>query len=135
MRCSIWVILGIGIAGPGFMSNADEKLKFACVFIIFFVFYFGNWVISKLERTLSYAVRRFSSLLLNFLCFGLMIYLFHAHKKYFVFSLAFYYIGSSVSFACLLFKIGNPSYFYKIHDYIVCHFIFVILYVLSIVQV
>ena len=135
MRCGIWIVLGFGIAGPRFVWSSTEKEKFSFVFILFFMFYFGNWCISKLEKTVSYAVRRFSGLLLNTCCIGLLIYLFHAHKKYFVYTMSFYYIGASFSFASLLFNIGNPSYLYKIHDYIVCHFIFGFLYILSILQV
>lgn len=134
-KCLLWVILGVGLIGPEFFKNGAERDKFSIVFVVIFIMYIGNWVITKTSRSISYATRRFASLFLNFLCIAVMVFLFRTHKKYFLFSFAFYYFGSSASFASLLSGIFDPSFLYKMHDYIIGHFLFFILYILSIIQV
>ena len=42
----------------GFIANGTEREKFSAVFVILAVFYFGNWILTKSERTLSYPFRR-----------------------------------------------------------------------------
>ena len=134
-RCALWIILGVGLIGPEFFVNGAEREKFAVVFVVLFIMYAGNWCINKSSRTISYATRRFSHLLLNFLCILALFLLFHTHKKYFLFSFAFYYFGSAASYAALLVGVIKPDFLYKMHDYIIGHFLFALLYILSIVQV
>ena len=134
IRCSLWAIVGVGILGPSFFNNPLRDEKFSAVFVTLFVLYAGNWAIEKLDRSLSYAVRRSASALITSFCVIMLAFLFHTHKRYFAYTMSFYYIGASLSLICLLTGLCRPSYFYKIHDYVIGHFLFVILYVLSVIQ-
>mgnify|MGYP001964173729 CR=1 FL=1 len=133
-RCSLWAIVGIGILGPSFFENPKDMEKFSTVFVLLFLFYGVHWIIGRLERTLSYAVRRSTTSFMSLISVLIIIYLFHAHKRYFGYTMSFYYMGAAFSFLCLVTGIYRPSYLYKMHDYIIGHFLFVILYVLSIIQ-
>ena len=132
-RCTIWTIIGVGITGPGFFRDSTTELKFAMVFVVFFLYVGGNWVVSTLESRLPYATRRLSSFAISLVCIALLAYLFHAHKKYFVYSLSCYYVGAALAFLSLLSGLGSPRSLYKLHDWIVGHFLFLFLYLLSMV--
>ena len=99
------------------------------------VFFFGHWCLNKLERSFSYAVRRFVSLILTTSVCVLVVYLFLSHTLYFKFAVAIYYFLSAVCFCCLLAGLGPVSYLYKMHDYVVGHFIFLLIGILSMFQV
>ena len=99
------------------------------------VFFFGHWCLNKLERSFSYAVRRFVSLILTTTVCVLVVYLFLTHTLYFKFAVAIYYFLSSVCFLCLLAGLSPVSYLYKMHDYVVGHFIFLLIGILSMFQV
>ena len=133
-RCSLWAIVGIGTLGPSFFVNPEASQKFSSLFMLLFIFYAGNWVITKLERTLSYAVRRSVSSFITLVCLALIVYLFHAHTRYFGYTMSFYYVGASLCLMCLVTDVYRPLYLYKMHDSIISHFLFLILYVLSIIQ-
>lgn len=133
-RCFLWVIIGVGIFGPRFFEDDFDRMKFYFVFFVLLVFYSGVWLIGKLERSLSYPIRRASSACLTLICFTLFLYMFYAHRRYFGYTVACYFVGASISFASLLCNVSCVTYFYKIHDYVVGHFLFFFLYILSIVQ-
>ena len=99
------------------------------------VFFFGHWCLTKLERSFSYAVRRFVSLILTTTVGVLVVYLFLTHTLYFKFAVAIYYFLSAVCFCCLLAGLSPVSYLYKMHDYVVGHFIFLLIGILSLFQV
>ena len=99
------------------------------------VFFFGHWCLNKLERSFSYAVRRFVSLILTTTVCVLVVYLFLTHTLYFKFAVAIYYFLSAVCFLCLLAGLSPVSYLYKMHDYVVGHFIFLLIGILSMFQV
>lgn len=101
------------------------------MFVVFMLF---SWCLSKLERSLSYAVRRFATLSLSTVVGGLLAYLFLSHTLYFKYTVAVYYMSSAVSFLLLLLGFTPISHAYKVHDYIVGHALFLIIGVLSTLQ-
>lgn len=118
-----------------FLTDKSEQGHFLEVVGLFFVFFIGNWVVNKLERYLSYAVRRFASLCLTTFVVVTTIYLTCLHTQYIRYTVAIYYFFSSIAFLCLVMGTHNQIYYvYKLHDYIVGHSIFVLLILLAMLQ-
>ena len=134
-KCCLWMFIGAGLAGSRLFRDGGEQQKVLELFCLYGVFFFGNWCISKLERSFTYAVRRFASLALSTSVIGLTIYLFVSHTLYIRYTIAIYYTISSVSFLCLLMGFTPVSYLYKMHDYLVGHTIFSFIAILSSLQV
>lgn len=137
-KCLLWSFISFGIFGSKFWHDQGEQMKIVEVLALFVIFIFGHWIISKQERRLSYAIRRFSSLVLSLIVFGLTIYLYATHLDYIRYTIAIYYFGSAISFLCLMslgVHVQPLRYVYKIHDYIVGHTIFFFLSTLTFLQV
>jgi len=93
-------------------------------------------ILARLERSWSYATRRFASLVLSVAFVAMLVYLFAVHTRYFSYVIGVYYFASVLSFFVLVLGGGNyVSFLYKTHDYIVAHFIFFVLLVLAVLQV
>jgi len=134
-KCLLWVFISRGLAGHRFLTDKGEQGRFLEVVGLFFVFFIGNWVVNKLERYLSYAVRRFASLCLTTFVMVTTIYLTCLHTQYIRYTVAIYYFFSSIAFLCLVMGTHNQIYYmYKLHDYIVGHSIFVLLILLAMLQ-
>ena len=133
-KCCLWIFISIGLAGLKFLEDPEEQERVVAVVMVFGAFFFGNWCITKLERHLSYAVRRFMSMLLAAVVLFCTAYLFATHMQYFRYTIAIYYLLSAVCFMCLLCGI-NVSIIYKFHDYIVCYFLFVLIGFLALFRV
>lgn len=91
-------MIGAGIAGSRLFRDSDEQQKVLELTALFGIFFFGNWCIAKLERSISYAVRRFASLLLTSAVTGISIYLFMSHTLYVRYTVAIYYVLASGNF-------------------------------------
>jgi hypothetical protein len=97
---------------------------------------FGQWVLSKMERSISYAFRRFLALALSTAVVGCVAYLCVTHTLYLKYTLAGYYLASAVAFMLLLGgNTGAAARLYRIHDYLVGHTLFFLLGLLSVLQV
>ena len=103
--------------------------------MLYILFFFGNWCISKLERSLSYGARRFASLLLSTFVAVTTIYLFATHPVYVRYAVAMYYVGASLTFLGHITGTAPVQYIYKVHDYVVGHTLFFLLGVMTIMQV
>ena len=134
-KCCLWLLIGAGIAGSRLFRDSGEQQKVLELIALSCLFIFLNWCISKLERSFSYAVRRFSSLTLSTGFIGITAYLFVSHTLYVKYTIALYYVMSSISFLCLLLGFAPVAYLYKMHDYIVGHSIFSMIGILSAFQV
>jgi callose synthase len=134
-KCCLWLFIGAGLAGSRLFRDSGEQQKVLELFVLYGVFFFGNWCISKLERSFTYAVRRFASLALSTVVVGLTIYLFVSHTLYIRYTVAIYYVISSIAFLCLLVGFTPVAYMYKMHDYLVGHTIFSLIGILSAIQV
>ena len=134
-KCLLWLFIGVGLAGDRFFRDQGEQEKVIELILLFGIYFFCNWCISKLERSFSYAVRRFTSLLLTTTFAAIIIYLFISHTLYIKYSIAVYYMISAFSFLCLLFGFNSVAYLYKMHDYLVGHTIFAFIGILSLLQV
>jgi callose synthase len=130
-----WLFISVGLLQSRFFRDPDEQRRLLYLFLLFMVYIFGHWCISKLERSLSYAVRRFTSLTLSSAVAVTGVYFFVSHTLYLRYSLAMYYLCSSVCAFCLISGVGQVSAVYKLHDYVVGHTIFLILTILSTLQV
>jgi hypothetical protein len=134
-KCFLWVFIAKGLAGHMFLTDPGEQGRFLEVVGLFALFFFGNWIVNKLERSLSYAVRRFASLCLTTFVMVAVIYLVCLHTQYIRYTVAIYYFLSAVSFLFLVMGMHNQIYFaYKLHDYVVGHSIFLLLIVLGMLQ-
>lgn len=135
-KCCLWVFISIGIAGTKFFTNSEEQVKVLEVIGIVALFVIGKLILGRFEREWTYATRRFMSLFLSTFVTFFTIYLFFVHKQHFLYSISLYYIISSVSFSLLL--IGQHNVIiklYKFHDYVVGHFVFILLALASAFQV
>jgi callose synthase len=90
-KSCLWAFIGLGIAGSKLFRDSGEQQKVLELTALFGAFFFGNWCIAKLERSISYAVRRFASLLLTSAVTGISIYLFMSHTLYVRYTVAMYY--------------------------------------------
>ena len=127
--------MAIGVAGFRLFRDSGEQEKVFQLLALFGIYYFMNWCIFKLERSFSYAVRRFVGLALTTGLIGLTIYLFVSHTLYIRYTIALYYATSSMAFLCLLMGFTSVGYLYKMHDYLVGHAIFSLIGILSAFQV
>ena len=135
-RGTPWVLVAIGIAGSKFISSIEEQGRVLELLGVFAVFLFANWVIMKLERSWTYATRRFTTLIVWTATFGILTRLFIAHTQYIRYSISLYYLASAISFLLLLGGFNSQvSVMYKLHDYVVGHAIFLLLSVLALLQV
>lgn len=135
-KCCLWIFIAGGIAGREFFTSVDEQMKVVEVITTVIVFFIGKELLGRFERDWTYATRRFTSLLLSSVVTCFLVYLFVMHQQHFLYSIALYYFASASSFLILL--SGHYNYvikLYKFHDYVVGHFIFLILSVASILQV
>jgi hypothetical protein len=133
-KCLLWTFVGAGLMGGRFLRDSREQQRLLALLGLFAVFFFGNWIIAKLERSFSYAVRRLISLFLSTSVGIIVIYSFATHTLFFRYSVAMYYLISSIAFLCVLMG-ANVTYLYKMHDYMVGHLLFIIIGVLSSLQV
>ena len=125
----------INIFACRFLTDKGEQGRFMEVVGLFFFFFLGNWIINKLERYLSYAVRRFASLCLTTFVVVTTIYLVTLHTQYIRYTVAVYYFLSSISFLFLVMGYHNQiNFVYKLHDYIVGHSIFLLLIICASLQ-
>lgn len=135
-KCCLWFFIAIGIAGTKFFTNKDEQIKVLEVLAIVAFFVVGKILLGNFEREWTYATRRFMSLFLSSFVTFFTIYLFFVHTQHFLYTISLYYIISSGSFLLLLF--GQETIvikFYKFHDYVVGHFIFILLALASAFQI
>lgn len=133
-KCFLWTFIAYGLAGTKFVDDEDETVKVGQVLVLYVLFFFGNWCISKLEKTLSYGMRRFASLLLSSVVIVVTVYLFATHLAYVRYTIAIYYFGASLTFLGLVTGLVPVQFVYKIHDYIVGHVIFLILGITTVLQ-
>ena len=134
-RSCVWTFVTVGMAGEGILTKALEKERVTQIICLYGAFVVGHWVTSKLERSCSYALRRLSSFLVSATVAGFAIYLYLRSRQYITLTIALYYLASAVSLVLLLFGFKPIAYVYKIHDFIVGHFIFFVLLVLCCLQV
>ena len=134
-KCCLWLVMAIGVAGFRLFRDSGEQERVFQLLALFGFYYFMNWCIFKLERSFSYAVRRFVSLALTTGLIGLTTYLFISHTLYIRYTIALYYATSSMAFLCLLMGFTSVGYLYKMHDYLVGHCIFSLIGILSALQV
>lgn len=127
--------IGYGLFQARFFRDHDEQYKLLSLYSLFILFFFGHWCIQKLERSLTYAARRFLSLALSTSITILIIYFIITHTLYLRYILASYFIFSAISAFFLLCGVPQIAYIYKIHDYLVGHTIFIILGILSTLQI
>lgn len=130
----VWAIIGIGITGPAFYENGIVEVKYFATVSIVLIYLLGNHFLNESDRRFSYIFRRFSSLTLGLVCLLLTAYSFWVHKKFLIYTISFYYMMSSMSYFALLTRIVDPVMLYKLHDWIIGHFLFIWLYVLSILM-
>ena len=134
-KCVLWLFIGVGLAGDNLFQDIGEQRKVQELFFLFVFFSISSWCISKVELAFSYAVRRFTRLIVTTLFVALTAYLFYSHTLYIKYSIAIYYVISAISFLCLLSGISHVAYLYKLHDYFVGHVIFAFIGILSLCQV
>jgi callose synthase len=134
-KSCLWIFLGVGLAGMRLFRDNGEQQKVGELLALYAVFFFGNWCISKLERSFTYAVRRMASLTLSSVVIALTVYLFVSHTLYVKYTIAIYYTVSAMAFLCLLMGFTTVAYLYKMHDYLVGHTIFLLIGILSTIQI
>jgi hypothetical protein len=135
-KCGPWTVIAIGLFGFKFWGSTSEQMRVLQVLGLYLAYFFGNWVIAQQERRLSYALRRFTSLMLSAVVLLMTVYLFSLHLVYIRYTIAIYFFGASVAFVSLLFLGVTPvSYAYKLHDYLVGHLLFVLIGILTVLQV
>ena len=134
-KSCLWLFLASGLFGRKFFRSQDEQKRVGYIFVLLLLYASTNWLLAKLERTISYAVRRFTKLFVSTSIFATMIYLICTHPLYIKYAVAIYYLLSAMSFLLLLKGVPGIIQVYKVHDYIVGHTIFALLGIMSLVQI
>lgn len=131
----IWLIIAVGMFQRRFFRDQDEQKRVLELLLVASFYGLGHWCISKLERSLSYAIRRFSSLVLTTSVVLTLLYFYISHGLYVRYSIALYYFFSALCSLLLLAGFPSINQVYKYHDYLVGHTIFAVLAVLSTLQI
>jgi len=134
-RACLWIFVGIGLTGTTLFTDPQERGRMLAIIGLFVLFVSGHWCLSKLERSLSYAIRRLSSFLLTSAVAGLAIYLYAQSLEFVTLTIGLYYFCAAAVFVLLLSGVQSVAYICKLHDYLVGHFIFLVLVILSLCQV
>ena len=130
-----WAVISLGLFGLDFVTDSRGQFRLLELLVLFLAYFLLSWVFSKLQRNLTYATRRFSTLILNSAMLLCLLSLFVQHQLYVRFSVALYYLLAAVTFIVLLWAPGPLVLtIYKTHDYIVGHTLFLILGVMSTLQ-
>ena len=128
-------VLALGILGKDFMFSPKEQNRVLVLLTVFAGYVMSTSCINKLERAVSYAVRRLAMLMISTVTFGIVIYLYASHLLYFKYTVAIYYILACFSFILQSRRVLSIRFFFRIHDYCVGHTLFVVLFLLSLFQV
>ena len=132
----VWMVVAYGIGGKSILTSQDDQNCMLKVLTVFVLFFFSNWVLHKLERTWTYAVRRVTRLIIWITMLSTLILLFINHVQYIRFTIATYYLIAALVYLFLLCNCHNQVIVvYKVHDYIIGHAIFLLLSVLALCQV
>jgi callose synthase len=132
----VWMVVAYGIGGKSVLTSQDDQNCMLKVLTVFVLFFFSNWVLHKLERTWTYAVRRVTRLIIWITMLSTLILLFINHLQYIRFTIATYYLIAALVYLFLLCNCHNQVIVvYKVHDYIIGHAIFLLLSVLALCQV
>ena len=135
-KCVPWLFVAGGLFGTGFLKNGPEMYKLFELVLLVVTYFVSTWCLRKLEKQMSYALRRFLSMVVSGAALGCVLYLFCNHLSYIRYTAALYYVSSSLVFIFLLAGSQHaPLIFYKFHDYVVGNFIFMLLGVMSLCQV
>ena len=135
-QCVVYLLVAYGLAGSKLISDKAERYKFMLFLLLGVVFLLSNWVLNKVENQVSYVFRRLATMIVNFVVFVTVIYLALHHFVYFKYTVAMYYLLASAVYVVLLCGFHSVAMkAYKIHDYLVGHFLFVVLLLLSLIQV
>ena len=103
---------------------------------VFLAYLLGKYSLHKFEHQCGYAVRRLLHYLVSILSLVPLFYLFVQHTRYFRYTIALYYIASSVAYVLLLAGFNSVViHLYKLHAMLVGHLIFAVLLIMSICQV
>jgi len=131
----IWLVIAVGMFQRRFFRDQDEQKRVLELLLVASFYGLGHWCISKLERSLSYAIRRFSSLVLTTSVVLTLLYFYISHGLYVRYSIALYYFFSALCSLLLLAGFPSINQVYKYHDYLVGHTIFAVLAILSTLQI
>ena len=131
----LWIFVAYGLAGKRILRDSGEQTKVMEIIVLSLSYEAGNWIISKLEKSLTYAVRRFDTLSINSAFVVTLVYLFATHTLYLRFTVAMYYFVSSLSFLALVSGSTNVRFLYKYHDYVVGNTLFLLLFALTLLQI
>lgn len=134
-KSCLWVGLGLGLLGGRFLRDPGEHQRIIELLCLVAGYLVCSWILSKLERSVTYAVRRLAALTLSTAMFITIVYLFTTHTLYIKYAVAIYYLLSAVAFIFLACGQMSIRHIYKIHDYLVGHTLFFLLGLLSFMQV
>lgn len=133
-RCVPLTVVSVALCGAHVFTSHEDRHKVLEVAGLFLSFIAGNYLIMKMEVYGMYAIRRVVTLVFTTSMFFFAAYLFTSHLMYIKFTIAMYYFSAALALFLTLCGFDASS-MYKIHDYVVGHFLFTILLVLAIFQV
>ncbi|CAE7582975.1 CALS5, partial [Symbiodinium microadriaticum] len=134
-KCALWTAVGIGLLGKRFVLSPREQLKMVKIFGILVCYLIGKYALHKFENNFGYAVRRLLHYCVSVACIVPLLLLFVQHIRYFRYTVALYYVASSLAYVLLLMGFNSVVMpLYKVHDMLVGHMIFFVLLMMSILQ-
>jgi callose synthase len=130
----MWGTVSIGLFGNAFFKDPMEQYKVVELLFLFCIYLFIKWMLNRMERTLNYAIRRVTFMIVDAALLVAIAYLLYTNMQYIRYIVALYYAAASVCFGCLLCGFSNVQYIYRLHDYLVGHTLFFFLAILSTIQ-
>jgi callose synthase len=134
IRGAIYGTLAVGIFGGKFVSNSREQERVLTLLAVFMTYLLTTWFINKLEQRTSYAFRRLAHFFTATVSTIVVATLYAKHTMYFKYSIALYYSGAMLANALLMMGFMPVIIVFQLHDYLVGHTIFILLYVASVLQ-
>jgi callose synthase len=137
-KCTMWGAIGIALLGKKFFHTPREQFRFGKVVLICVGYFLLKYLFQRVEVHWKpgYAIRRVIHFLITCSALVPLVYLFCRHTQYFRYTFALYYLLAALNYTLLISGFQSASiHLYKLHDQLVGHLIFGILFLMSLLQV
>lgn len=135
VRPLIYVVIGYGIGGPKLLGLDHNEIKVVMKLFGQGLALIGAYFITQCYgTTFSPWLRRSATILITSFAVVYGVFLLLAHTKYISVAIGLYYIGAALSIVGLLAGYRFAKYTWHMHDFIIGHLLFVILFLLAALQ-
>ena len=95
----MWGTVSIGLFGNAFFKDPMEQYKVVVLLFLFCIYLFIKWMLNRMERTLNYAIRRVTFMIVDAALLVAIAYLLYTNMQYIRYIVALYYAAASICFS------------------------------------